>query len=107
MNGMLIPASSSSLSCSSARTCFSSQAEESAACSSGLLAFHTSQTGWNAVARSSGSAWPSAAGSDISEISAPLPRCDSTWATLQSRSVGLRAQLLRAQRLDQRGKPLV
>ncbi len=54
-----------------------------AACSSGLIAFHRSQIGWNAD-RSTGSDRPSAEGSIIVAISAPLPRWESTCAMVQS-----------------------
>src|SRR5262249_25561137 len=63
---------------------FSSEAIASAAWSSGLLAFHTSHTAGNS-SRLTGGPSPSAPGSDISAISAPLPRCDRTWALVQSR----------------------
>ena len=64
--------------------CASSAGRQSAACCCGVLAFQVSQIG--AMASRSIGCPASVASSINSEISAPLPRWDSTCATVQSRS---------------------
>ena len=101
-----MPASSSSVSCSSRLTCCSSEVRASAAWASGVRLFHASQIGWER--RLVHLAVPAQRGGQVQRRD--LGAAAQVGQDLGDRPVivvGLRPQLVRAERLDQPGQPVV